>query len=73
VKILPDHNLEWRVYRHLPGHEVKSASELDWKELVNELLLKEAESAGFEILLTGDTNINYQQNIADDFLLQSGE
>ena len=36
---------------------------MNWKELVNGLLLKEAESAGFEILLTGDTNINYQQNI----------
>ena len=64
MKILLDHNLDWRLIRHLPGHEVKSASEMNWKELVNGLLLKEAELAGFEILLTGDTNINYQQNIA---------
>jgi uncharacterized protein (DUF433 family) len=40
-----------------------STTIMNWKELVNGLLLKEAESAGFEILLTGDTNINYQQNI----------
>jgi hypothetical protein len=36
---------------------------MNWKELVNGLLLKEAVTAGFEILLTGDTNIYYQQNI----------
>lgn len=64
MKILLDRNLDLRLSRHLPGHEVKSASEMNWKELVNGLLLKEAESAGFEILLTGDTNINYQQKIA---------
>jgi predicted nuclease of predicted toxin-antitoxin system len=63
VKILLDHNLDWRLSRHLPGHEVKSASEMNRKDLVNGLLLNEAEMAGFEILLTGDTNINYQQNI----------
>jgi predicted nuclease of predicted toxin-antitoxin system len=63
VKILLDHNLDWRLSQHLPGHQVKTASEMNWKELVNGLLLKEAETAGFEILLTGDTNINYQQNI----------
>jgi len=64
VKILLDHNLDWRLSRHLPGHEVKAAFEMNWKELVDGLLLKEAELSGFDVLLTGDTNINYQQNIA---------
>lgn len=64
MKILLDHNLDWRLKRHLPGHDVTSADELGWHTLKNGVLLQQAEAAGFEILLSGDGNIYYQQNLA---------
>jgi predicted nuclease of predicted toxin-antitoxin system len=64
VKILLDHNLDWRLKRHLPGHEAASANEMGWEDLRNGELLSRAEGAGFEVLLTGDANLNYQQNLS---------
>ena len=64
MKILLDHNLDWRLKRHLLGHEASSAHELGWGGLRNGELLSKAESEGFAVLLTGDANLNYQQRIA---------
>ena len=51
--------------RHrLPGHEVTTARERDWAELENGDLLNAAERDGFDLFLTGDKNIEYQQNLA---------
>ena len=49
--------------RHLPGPEVKEAFELGWERLSNGELLNAAEKDGFEILITADKNIRYQQNL----------
>ncbi len=35
-----------------------------WDRLKNGELLKAAEAAGFEVLVTGDRSIRYQQNLA---------
>ena len=37
---------------------------MGWAEFENGALLSKAEAAGFELLLTGDTNVNYQQNFS---------
>jgi hypothetical protein len=51
--------------RHsLPGHIVKTAYEQGWSTLLNGELLRAAEEAGFELLLTPDKNIVYQQNLS---------
>ena len=51
--------------RHLlPGHEVSTAYELGWSTLKNGELLAAAEGRGFEVLVTTDTNLKYQQNLA---------
>lgn len=47
----------------LKGHSVVEAIERGWDRLVNGELIAAAESAGFEILLTTDKNIRYQQNL----------
>lgn len=39
------------------------AVERGWDELENGALLKEAEAAGFDVFLTADKNIRYQQNL----------
>lgn len=51
--------------RHvLPGHEVSTAYELGWSTLKNGELLAAAESHSLEVLVTTDTNLKYQQNLA---------
>jgi hypothetical protein len=47
----------------LKSHVVVEAVERGWERLSNGDLLDEAESAGFEILVTADKHIPYQQNL----------
>ena len=47
----------------LKGHTVETAWQRGWDELKNGDLLKAAEEAGFEVLVTPDKNICYQQNL----------
>ena len=50
--------------RHaLKNHVVVEAIERGWDRLANGELIAAAEAAGFEILLTTDKNLRYQQNI----------
>ena len=44
-------------------HMVTEARARGWEELENGELLKEAEAAGFEVLITTDKNLRYQQNL----------
>ena len=51
--------------RHLlPGHTVSTAYELGWSTFKNGELLAAAESHAFEVLVTTDMNLKYQQNLA---------
>ena len=45
-------------------HTVTEARSRGWEELENGELLNEAEAAGFEVLVTTDKNLCYQQNLA---------
>jgi hypothetical protein len=47
----------------LKEHTVQTASERGWDTLQNGELLKAAEVAGFDVLVTPDKNIGYQQNL----------
>ena len=47
----------------LQGHIVKKARAQGWDTLSNGDLLNAAEEAGFEVLLTTDTNLPHQQNL----------
>lgn len=62
VKILLDENLDWRLRRDLPGHEVESVPLLGWAGMKNGVLLAKAEKQ-FEVLLTMDSNMVHQQNL----------
>jgi hypothetical protein len=44
-------------------HTVREAKAQGWDRLKNGELLTAAEAAGFEVLLTTDKNIRYQQNL----------
>lgn len=47
----------------LPEHTVRTAAEQGWSTLLNGELLRAAEQAGFEVFLTTDTSISFQQNL----------
>ena len=52
------------IARSLPGHEVTYARRIGWHELSNGELIRRAEEAGYDVLLSTDKNIRYQQNLA---------
>jgi hypothetical protein len=62
VKVLLDENLDHRLRRHLPGHEVFTVSYQGWDGLGNGKLLQAAEDATFDVLVTGDPTLRYEQN-----------
>jgi hypothetical protein len=61
--ILFDHSTPAPLRRHLDGHEVREAFELGWDRLSNGELLAQAEQEGFDVMITADKNIRYQQNL----------
>lgn len=63
MRILLDENLDWRLRRDLPGHTVESVPLIGWAGLKNGALLTEAEKS-FDVLLTMDSNMVHQQNLA---------
>jgi predicted nuclease of predicted toxin-antitoxin system len=63
VKILFDHCVPRPLRRELPGHEIKTTREMHWEGLKNGKLLDEVQAAGFDVLLTVDQNMRYQQNL----------
>jgi hypothetical protein len=52
------------IRRFLTGHTVRTAAQQQWATLKNGELLTVAEEAGFDVLLTTDKNIRFQQNLA---------
>jgi predicted nuclease of predicted toxin-antitoxin system len=63
LKILLDENLDHRLRASLASHEVFTASYKGWDGLKNGKLLDAAENDGFEVLLTGDRTLYYEQNL----------
>jgi hypothetical protein len=63
VRILFDHCVPAPLRRSLASHEVKLAVEMGWQGLQNGELIAKAEAAGFNLLISTDQNIRYQQAI----------
>jgi hypothetical protein len=63
MRILFDHGTPSGIIRSLAGHEVTEAIERGWDKISNGELLTKAEAAGFELLLTTDKRIRFQQNL----------
>jgi len=62
--VLFDHSVPAPLSRYLIGHTVTEARIRGWDTLSNGDLLAEAEQAGFDVFLTADKNIQFQQNLA---------
>jgi hypothetical protein len=65
MSVLFDHVTPAGIARVLRAHAVTKAKDLGWDTLSNGDLLREAERAGFDVLLTADKNMWYQQNLAE--------
>ena len=64
MKILFDQGTPVPLRRHLTGHTVTTAYQQGWSDLSNGELLAAAEQAGYDLLITTDQNMRYQQNLS---------
>lgn len=64
MKVLLDACTPVQVRAALLRHEVHTAAKMGWDALANGDLLREAEAAGFELLIICDKNLRHQQNLA---------
>jgi hypothetical protein len=62
--VLFDHSTPAPLRGALKDHVVVEAVERGWERLGNGALLDAAEAAGFEIFVTADKNMRFQQNLA---------
>lgn len=63
MTILLDHGVPKAVARYLTGHAATRANQMGWAKLSNGELIKQAERAGFDLIISTDRNIRYQQNL----------
>jgi hypothetical protein len=63
MRILFDHGTPSGIARALSGHDIVEAIDRGWEQISNGELLAAAEEDGFDLLLTTDKNIRYQQNL----------
>jgi hypothetical protein len=63
VRVLLDENLDHRLRNNLGAHEIFTVAYKGWAGLKNGELLRTAEENGFEVFLTGDQSLAWEQNL----------
>lgn len=63
MRVLLDECFPRALRAELPGHEVTTVAEAGWGGLTNGVLLQRA-ATRFDVLLTVDRNLEYQQNFS---------
>ncbi|SRR6266571_3427318 len=63
MRILLDESLPRDLGKEIPGHEATTVQQAGWAGLENGELLRRA-AERFDVLVSGDQNIEYQQNPA---------
>jgi hypothetical protein len=61
--VLFDQGTPVGIRQYLRDHTVRTAAEQGWSALLNGQLLRAAEEAGFDVLLTTDNSLHFQQNL----------
>jgi hypothetical protein len=61
MRIVLDNNMTQQLAPLILGHDVAHSRQLEWAGLKNGELIKVSEDAGFEVLITADKNMPYQQ------------
>ena len=62
MRILIDECLDWRLKRDLFGHSARAVSDVGWSGIKNGQLLSLA-AGQFDVFLTADRNLSFQQNL----------
>lgn len=63
MRLLLDESVPARLRRHLPSHSVRTVVEMGWSGVKNGDLLRLA-AASFDVFITVDKNLPYQQRLA---------
>ena len=63
MKLLLDENLPHDLRHLLPGHDVFTVAYMGWSGVENGDLLKAAADSGFEVMLTKDSGVEYEQHL----------
>ena len=63
MKVLLDECVPWPIHRLLAGHSCTTAQKRGWRAVTNGDLIRLAET-DFDLFITCDQNIRYQQNLA---------
>ena len=63
-RLLLDECVDWRLARHLGPHSVTTVAQAGWSGVKNGRLLRQAEAA-FDVLITVDRNLSFQQRLID--------
>jgi hypothetical protein len=61
-RIILDEGVPRQVARYLPGHDVTDVHEAGWNGMKNGRLLALIEKAGFEVFISNDKRIEFDQN-----------
>ncbi len=64
MKVLLDENLPHQLRHELDPHAVFTVQFMGWSGVKNGLLLAQAAAAGFDVMITMDSGVPYQQNLA---------
>ena len=64
MRVLLDDNIHQNFLKQIVGHELTHARQMGWAERENGDLISAAEGRGFEVLITADKQMQYQQTIS---------
>lgn len=63
MKILLDENLPQRLRHHFAAHDAATVIWMGWAGIINGRLLDLAEAHSFEVFVTADQSVPFQQNL----------
>jgi hypothetical protein len=63
LKILLDENLPHQLRHELKGHDVFTTAYMKWAGIENGELLRIAAEDGFDVIITNDRGLEYEQNL----------
>jgi hypothetical protein len=62
-RVVLDENVPWQLLAELSEHDVSTAAREGWGGVANGELLKRIGSAGFDVFVTADRNLQHQQRL----------
>ena len=62
MRVFLDECVDWRLARDIVGHDVKTARQMGWTTIKNGELLNLA-AEHFDVFVTVDRNLSFQQNL----------